>query len=58
VLLKAGEALSDIIVILRDILDVHPSGVQSVVTKKESRRIQKRFVTMSKKEKRSKTYFV
>lgn len=37
VLLKAGKALSDVIEIFRDILDVHPSGVQSVVAKKESR---------------------
>lgn len=44
VLLKAGETLFDVIEILRDILDVHPSGVQPVVAKKESRRIQERFI--------------
>lgn len=34
-LLKAGEALSDVIEILCNILDVHPSGVQSVIVKKK-----------------------
>lgn len=54
VLLKVGEALFDVIEILRDILDVHPSGVQPVVAKKESRRIQERFVMTKKRRKEAK----
>ena len=54
-LLKTGKALSDVIHIFRDILDVRPSCVQSVVAKKESQvaeYIREIRVTTKKKETR------